>query len=62
MFLGREISEERDYGDRVAEQIDDEVKKLVNLAYENANDILITNKPKLVRLAEYLIEHEDPVG
>ena len=62
VFLGREISEERDYGDRVAEQIDDEVKKLVNLAYENANDILITNKPKLVRLAEYLIEHETLSG
>ena len=62
VFLGREISEERDYGDRVAEQIDDEVKKLVNLAYDNANDILITNKPKLVRLAEYLIEHETLSG
>ena len=62
VFLGREISEERDYGDKVAEEIDDEVKMLINRAYENANEILVTHKPKLVRLAEYLIEHETVSG
>ena len=62
VFLGREISEERDYGDKVAEQIDDEVKSLINLAYGRANEILITHKPKLVLLAEYLIEHETVSG
>ena len=62
VFLGREISEERDYGDKVAEQIDDEVKMLINLAYGQANEILITHKPKLVLLAEYLIEHETVSG
>ena len=62
IFLGREISEERDYGDKVAEQIDEEVKMLINLAYTNANDLLITHKPKLVTLAEYLIEHETVSG
>ena len=62
VFLGREISEERDYGDKVAEQIDDEVKSLINLAYGQANKILITHKPKLVLLAEYLIEHETVSG
>ena len=62
VFLGREISEERDYGDKVAEEIDDEVKNIINQAYEQANDILLTNKPKLVRLAEYLIEHETVSG
>ncbi len=62
IFLGREISEERDYGDRVAEEIDEEVKSLINRAYEQANEILVTHKPKLVRLAEYLIEHETVSG
>ena len=62
IFLGREISEERDYGDKVAEEIDDEVKGLINQAYTQANDILITHKPKLVLLAEYLIEHETVSG
>ena len=62
VFLGREISEERDYGDKVAEEIDDEVKGLISRAYEQANEILVTHKPKLVRLAEYLIEHETVSG
>ena len=62
VFLGREISEERDYGDKVAEEIDDEVKTLINRAYQQANEILITHKPKLVRLAEYLIENETVSG
>ena len=62
VFLGREISEERDYGDKVAEEIDEEVKGLINRAYEQANEILVTHKPKLVRLAEYLIEHETVSG
>jgi len=62
VFLGREISEERDYGDKVAEQIDDEVKELINSAYRRAEELLVTNKPKLVKLAEYLIEHETLSG
>ena len=62
VFLGREISEERDYGDKVAEEIDDEVRSLINNAYQQANEILVIHKPKLVRLAEYLIEHETVSG
>ena len=62
VFLGREISEERDYGDKVAEEIDEEVKMLINRAYDNAHELLVTHKPKLVRLAEYLIEHETVSG
>ena len=62
VFLGREISEERDYGDKIAEEIDDEVRGLINGAYEQANEILVIHKPKLVRLAEYLIEHETVSG
>ena len=58
VFLGREISEERDYGDKIAEEIDQEVQKLIKNAYMRACDILNTNKPKLVQVAEYLIEHE----
>ena len=62
VFLGREISEQRDYGDRVAEEIDQEVKDLIDMAYRRAEEILITHKPKLVRMAEYLIEHESVSG
>ncbi len=62
IFLGRELSEERDYGDKVAEEIDEEVKGLIIRAYTEANDILVNHKPKLVLLAEYLIEHETVSG
>jgi len=62
VFLGREISEERDYGDKVAEEIDDEVKTLINLAYRRAEEILVAEKPRLVQLSEYLIEHETISG
>jgi cell division protease FtsH len=62
VFLGREINEERDYGDKVAEEIDHEVRDLISMAYTQAKDILVSNKPKLVRVAEYLIEHESVAG
>ena len=62
VFLGREISEERDYGDKVAEEIDDEVKELFGGAYRRSEEILVENKPQLVLLAEYLIEYESITG
>jgi cell division protease FtsH len=62
VFLGREISEERDYGDKVAEEIDEEVKALIGGAYNQAKEILVTYKSRLVRLAEYLIENETVSG
>ena len=62
VFLGREISEERDYGDKVAEEIDEEVKKLFSMSYQRAEEILVTHKPKLIRIAEYLIEYETISG
>ncbi len=62
IFLGREISEQQDYSDKVAEEIDQEVKGLIQTAYRRAEEILVTHKPKLVRIAEYLIEHETMNG
>ncbi len=62
VFLGREISEERDYGDKIAEEIDEEVRVLIKLAYQSAQEVLEDNKPKLVQLSEYLIEHETISG
>ena len=58
VFLGREISEERDYGDKIAEEIDVEVRQLISGAYRQAQRLLLEHKPKLVQVAEYLIEHE----
>ena len=62
VFLGREISEQRDYGDKVADEIDAEVYSIVNKAYMTACDILGTNKAKLKQIADHLITKETVEG
>lgn len=58
IFLGREISEQRDYSEAVAEKIDREVRNLVNMAYERAREILRTYEDKLHAVAQRLLEVE----
>ncbi len=58
VFLGREISERRDYSDRVAETIDGEVHSIIETAYKTADRVIRERLPKLKQLAEYLIENE----
>ncbi len=58
IFLGREISEQRDYSEAVAEKIDQEVHKLVNEAYERAREILRQYEDKLHAVARRLLEVE----
>jgi cell division protease FtsH len=58
IFLGREISEQRDYSEAVAEQIDREVRKLVNEAYDRSREILRDNRDVLDRIAARLLEVE----
>jgi cell division protease FtsH len=58
IFLGREISEQRDYSESVATQIDQEVRRLVNDAYEIAKKILDQYHDKLDAVANKLLEVE----
>ena len=58
IFLGREISEQRDYSEAVAEQIDKEVRTLVNDAYEKAKQILVQYRDMLDTIAHKLLEVE----
>ncbi len=58
IFLGREISEQRDYSEAVAEQIDKEVRKLVTEAHEKARAILVEYRDKLDAVAQRLLEVE----
>ncbi len=62
VFLGREISEQRDYSEKVAQQIDDEVHSIIQHAYEAAKKILTENRSKLVELAEKLVAQETLEG
>jgi cell division protease FtsH len=58
VFLGREITEQRNYSDQVAEEIDQEVRKLIDHGHERARAILITYRQKLEAVAQRLIEIE----
>ncbi|MEN6411002.1 MAG: ATP-dependent zinc metalloprotease FtsH [Anaerolineaceae bacterium] len=58
IFLGREISEQRDYSEAVAEQIDQEVRQLVTNAYKQALDILTKYRDKLDAVAQKLLVEE----
>ena len=62
VFLGREISEHKDYGDKIADVIDEEINKLMTEAYNVAKKILTDNREKLVQLAERLITKETLEG
>ncbi len=62
VFLGREISEQRDYGDKVADLIDEEVDKIIKNAYGVAKKVLTENKLKLKNIAEKLVAQETLEG
>jgi len=58
VFLGREIAEQKDYGDKVANLIDDEVNRIIKENYNRALKILTDNKEQLIKLAQTLISQE----
>ncbi|MGI0480130.1 ATP-dependent zinc metalloprotease FtsH3 [Geminocystis sp. CENA526] len=58
VFMGRDIASDRDFSDATASAIDDEVKKLVDQAYQRAKQVLVENRAVLDKLADMLIEKE----
>jgi len=58
IFLGREISQHRDYSEGTAIKIDQEVQKIISEQYKRAETIIKENKEALIRLAEALLEFE----
>jgi cell division protease FtsH len=62
VFLGREIAEQRNYSEKVAEEIDEEVRRIIDHAYQVAKKILMDNRGKLDQLAHRLIEVETLEG
>jgi cell division protease FtsH len=62
VFLGREISEQRNYSEKVAEEIDDEVRRIIDHAYHVAKKTLTENRAKLDQIARKLIEVETIEG
>jgi cell division protease FtsH len=62
VFLGREIGEQRNYSEAVAQEIDNEVRNLINRAYSVARETLIKHKDKLVTVSEKLMSDETIEG
>ena len=58
IFLGREISEQRNYSDEVAAKIDAEVREIIDRAFGRAKEALTTHREVLDRLAALLVEKE----
>jgi len=58
IFLGREFAQHRDYSEKTAEAIDNEIKRLVIDAYESAKGILVEHDSALHALAKSLLEKE----
>jgi cell division protease FtsH len=62
VFLGRDFAHTRNYGDQVADQIDLEIKRIVENAYNKALSIIETHMDILHKLAEMLLEKERVSG
>jgi len=62
VFLGREISEQRDYSEKVAQEIDEEVYRIIQQARDEARRLLTKNKKRLIHVAEKIIVQETIEG
>jgi cell division protease FtsH len=58
IFLGREISEQKNYSEKIAARIDEEIAGFIERAYRNASEILKKYRKHLTLIAEKLIEVE----
>jgi len=58
IFLGKELAMHKNFSEKTAELIDEEVKKIINKTYSKAKEILEKNKVKLTKIAEALLEKE----
>jgi cell division protease FtsH len=57
-FLGREFSSEPDYSDEIAREIDDEIRRIVEAAHQQAKDILTEHRSSLEKISGILVKRE----
>ncbi|MHB0915761.1 MAG: ATP-dependent zinc metalloprotease FtsH [Thermoleophilia bacterium] len=57
-FLGREFSQEPDYSDEIAQEIDEEINKVIEGAHDRAKQILVEHREELDRITSILVERE----
>jgi cell division protease FtsH len=57
-FLGREFSAEPDYSDEIAREIDDEIRRVIEGAHQEAKDILTDHRDALEKISQVLVKRE----
>ncbi len=62
IFLGRDLNEQRNYSEQTAREIDEEVRRIVQEAFDRAYNVLIQNKSRLILISERLIKEETLEG
>jgi cell division protease FtsH len=62
VFLGREMARSKDYSEHTAQEIDDEVKRIIDDAFKRAKGIIDDNRDKLEIIANALLEYETLEG
>ncbi len=62
VFIGRDYQTTKSYSEKVAGTIDDEVKALIDRAYDHCKKLLSENNEKVQKVVEYLLEHESMTG
>jgi len=58
VFLGKDLAMHKNFSEKTAEHIDEEVKNIIGRNYNRAEEILKNNKTKLIKIAEALLERE----
>jgi len=58
VFLGREMARSKDYSEKTAQEIDDEVKRIIDEAYRRAQEVITTYRTQLEIIANALLEYE----
>jgi cell division protease FtsH len=62
VFLGRDFSSGKNYSEKTAAEIDDEIRSLIDKAYKKCREILVAHKDKLEFVAQYLLARETMDG
>lgn len=62
VFLGRDFGEQRNYSEQTAREIDEEIRRIIQEAFDKAYNILLQNKTRLILISERLIKEETLEG
>jgi cell division protease FtsH len=62
VFLGREMTRSKNFSEHTAQEIDEEIKRIIDDAYKVAKDIIVNHRDKLELIAKSLLEYETLEG